>query len=723
MGVNGFPERFKTIINSCPISPQSTTRNIFVVTSEWDTQIGKQLRAMDRAEDGDDLFNCRIFSTGVGIRPAEPCSVSVVATHQLLTNLFEYICAVILGDQRFRAATEAIITEQDLKELERCNQLNVGALVDIVGANSDGYKLDKVTRTERELRDAGNLWAEHILENARAYVMSILYIFVTVTTGYPLFYAIATASGLDMATSEWAYLIRAVDALFFIWLPQINITILRVFQGRDLKHRMVGRTVVIGDIPWVAQSAEAFLSKIFACSYSIAGLNVLSGNPSDHFVHRHTHRVVRGSLVICGRPDGRLSALSTAEAAVCLSVNQASSIQSLGGTCESITIGHNPFKLDLSQRGIFLGRHRPLFLCERMLGEEDVKNEQKITGSSAIAARRRSAGKSSIKSKSILWNPFKSHRRDALDTSVHSLDASIRLRVYKRRSAAALLGAYLNIEENETAKDKEGTTIINDENVEDERATVDDVIRRAIKERKWSDKARNLFQSLDLDKNGFLSQHDFVTGASTVFPSLSPEEAKAMFHAHVDGTGHLDYDEFVRLLNMNNSSLKQTMKLPPSNRDTKGNIQIEPSHEKYFGQTLRKYNTGKSLKGDMDFKLARSQHFSQELYESRVASLQRFVSMTVMFHQMGKRVQEFFPNISFGLLGYRMDRTHSIMRIATTASPISGADVRQQMTNLMLLKKVKHSIHVISCAYLQHKAKKESARVKQLEQKVSSGSL
>jgi hypothetical protein len=27
-------------------------------------------------------------------------------------------------------------------------------------------------------------------------------------------------------------------------------------------HRMVGRTVAIGDIPWVAQSAEAFLSKV-----------------------------------------------------------------------------------------------------------------------------------------------------------------------------------------------------------------------------------------------------------------------------------------------------------------------------------------------------------------------------------------------------------------------------------------------------------------------------
>ena len=64
-------------------------------------------------------------------------------------------------------------------------------------------------------------------------------------------------------------------------------------------------------------------------------------------MHRHTHRIVRGTLVAVGRPDGRLSALTTAEASVCLSVNQASSIQSLGGSAETITVGHNGFKLPL----------------------------------------------------------------------------------------------------------------------------------------------------------------------------------------------------------------------------------------------------------------------------------------------------------------------------------------------------------------------------------------
>ncbi len=52
-------------------------------------------------------------------------------------------------------------------------------------------------------------------------------------------------------------------------------------------NRMIGRTVVIGDVPWVAQSIEAYLSKLFAVSYSATSLSVLSANPTDHLVHRY----------------------------------------------------------------------------------------------------------------------------------------------------------------------------------------------------------------------------------------------------------------------------------------------------------------------------------------------------------------------------------------------------------------------------------------------------
>lgn len=161
------------------------------------------------------------------------------------------------------------------------------------------------------------------------------------------------------------------DALLYFFRPQINITILRLIQGRNLRHRVVGRTVVVGDIPWVSQAADAFLSKIFASSYSIASLNVLSGNPADHLVHRHTHRIVRGSLLVCGRPDGRLMGLTSAEATVCLSTNQASNIQSIGGTCESVTIGHNPSEMTLTKNDIFLETHRLKVLCERILIDDE----------------------------------------------------------------------------------------------------------------------------------------------------------------------------------------------------------------------------------------------------------------------------------------------------------------------------------------------------------------
>ena len=133
-------------------------------------------------------------------------------------------------------------------------------------------------------------------------------------------------------------------------------------------------------------------------------------------------------------------------------------------------------------------------------------------------------------------------------------------------------------------------------------------------------------------------------------------------------------------------------KLGVKNRDDRGLVQVQASEEKYFGEELLKT----SPKGFGQFAMSQTQHLVQELYESRIASMQRFVAMTVMFHQMGMRVQTFFPKISFGLLGYNMDRTHSIMRIATTASPVSGADVRDRMIELKLRGQVLKAVSLVS---------------------------
>lgn len=185
---------------------------------------------------------------------------------------------------------------------------------------------------------------------------------------------------------------------------------------------------------------------------------------------------------------------------------------------------------------------------------------------------------------------------------------------------------------------------------------------------------------------------------------LSDEEALEYLKS-VNVGERLDFHQFLQLAE--HLELETFIKIPPSHVDARGNVQLEPSKEKYFGMKIRRYNAG-SQGDQMDFALARSQEFAMELYESRVASLQRFVAMVVIFHEMGHRVQSFFRSISFGVWGYRMDRTHSIMRIATTASPVSGADVKKKMEHLQRVRKVRKAIDVISTAYLRYKKARAS---------------
>lgn len=135
------------------------------------------------------------------------------------------------------------------------------------------------------------------------------------------------------------------------------------------------------------------------------------------------------------------------------------------------------------------------------------------------------------------------------------------------------------------------------------------------------------------------------------------------------------------------------------NQNHKGLLVVEPSEEEYFGEKF-KHESNSVISS---FSLSKSQTLAMELYESRIASLQRFVSMCVIFHQVGSRVQSFFPKISFGLWGYSMDRTHSIMRIATTASPVSGADVRERMAYLAETLTVERSAKKVANVWRAHK--------------------
>ena len=74
-------------------------------------------------------------------------------------NLLQYIYVVILSDARFRHITGAIITDEDIRVLEKCNKMNVDALSEITGSNVFGCKMDQTPKTLICLRKAGDMWA------------------------------------------------------------------------------------------------------------------------------------------------------------------------------------------------------------------------------------------------------------------------------------------------------------------------------------------------------------------------------------------------------------------------------------------------------------------------------------------------------------------------------------------------------------------------------------
>jgi len=143
-----------------------------------------------------------------------------------------------------------------------------------------------------------------------------------------------------------------------------------------------------------------------------------------------THRVVRGALLACGRPDGRLMALISAEASVCLSVNQASSIQSIGSTCESMTIGHNPSALGLAAHNLFLPGCCKRFLCENVL--VGANGKKVLEGTSVAALLGAYSNLRRLHSHAGSRKPEKVKRAPRYDKNMHvqadmvNIDASVR---------------------------------------------------------------------------------------------------------------------------------------------------------------------------------------------------------------------------------------------------------------------------------------------------------
>ncbi|KAG8467278.1 hypothetical protein KFE25_000594 [Diacronema lutheri] len=223
------------------------------------------------------------------------------------------------------------------------------------------------------LRQQGKRWGRHVAESWLMLIATGAYVLLSVTLGAPIVWLLVNAalraagqgafaramgwslfepaSGGALAPVLVGFAVRAADATLFVYCGKLFTWALRLADGRPLWARHGHRSVVIVDTRTNHRLLEAFASKLFAQAYSFNGVTVHGAEGVDDFVHLFTHRVARGGLIAMGRPDGRLCSLAKTESALLLAGKQAFYVQNAdypqyldsGNGPEVVSIGHNPF--------------------------------------------------------------------------------------------------------------------------------------------------------------------------------------------------------------------------------------------------------------------------------------------------------------------------------------------------------------------------------------------
>lgn len=330
---------------------QNIIGELFILTGELSSFLGSPV--IQPKQGTSERHN--IFVNGSGRRTSEPATVAVAAAHETLTELLFYLTKQVKHAFPNSSPFGMTLAPESLAILERMKDyfLDIN-IVHIIGTSPDGKPRE--TFTNKTLIQGGRKWALHITETPLAWAIHALYVFITV--GWAIFfgYTIPLAGTIlslivraANIPDDW-FLLSLIDPL--VTLADIAIYIfggwlwtlgLRYFQGRPLLARIGKRTLVIGDVPWVYQLLKSYVSKLFSLSYGIASLVVHGANPQDNLLHDFGHRVVRGTLLFLGVPDGRRGEKQKQEQeATIMAGKQADGVRNINVGPEIVVIGSNP---------------------------------------------------------------------------------------------------------------------------------------------------------------------------------------------------------------------------------------------------------------------------------------------------------------------------------------------------------------------------------------------
>ena len=330
---------------------QNIIGEVFILTGELSSFLGSSVIQLKHSN----TLRHNIFVNGSGRRTSEPATIAVAAAQQTLTELLFYLAKQVKYHFPDSNPFGMTLTAESLIALEKMKDdfLDIN-VVKIMGITLTGKVIE--TSVRRTLITGGHKWALHVLETPLAWLIHALYIAITVGWSIPFGYEIPLATTL-LRLIIWAtnipqdgfliFLVKPVVTLvdiaiyiFGSWLWTLGI---RYFQGRQLLARTGKRTLVIGDVPWVSKLLTSYVSKLFSLSYGIASLEVHGANPGDDLLHNFGHRVVRGTLLFLGVPDGRWrEKQKQKENAVIMTGKQADGVRNINVGPEVVVMGANP---------------------------------------------------------------------------------------------------------------------------------------------------------------------------------------------------------------------------------------------------------------------------------------------------------------------------------------------------------------------------------------------
>jgi len=347
------------------LSSQGIIGELFILTGELSSFInaiqGKGgLTTITHSSFLDNEHNCcRVFVNGSGRRTAEPSTVAVAAAGQTLTELLFYLAKQMRQEFPHSAPLGMTLTTESLMVLAMMKEdFLTKNVLQIIGTNTQNESFKSIIH--QTLIESGRRWANHVTETPLAWAIHALYIIISVGWVIPFGHTlpmIQTLLGLlfDLLNLPTgliqflASLITCADIAVYIFGGWLWTLAIRYFQGRQLLARMGKRTLIIGDVSWVNQLLQAYVSKLFSLSYGIATIEVHSANPQDNLLHTFGHRIVRGTLIWLGIPSGgRSERQQEAENAVIMTGKQANGVKNFNIGAEIVAIGNNPM---ISYRG------------------------------------------------------------------------------------------------------------------------------------------------------------------------------------------------------------------------------------------------------------------------------------------------------------------------------------------------------------------------------------